>query len=151
MTLERRYLAQVNAFMMDKKLDSCTVQAFYRLQIAHQIYFSVQYGRVRKCNSYTVSYTKDHITKCGFVQYYIFAQECTFAFVQVLRPLSTFREHFQVSTDCFENITCKLFPVALDQSYEVIPVADIVEKCMCIDVGSRMYVAVCSTLSRLAD
>ena len=146
-SLDGVYLEEVNA-LLDVPLPSAsTVQVFYRLRRCNEVFYSAQYGRVKKRNSFTVVYScGDGLRKFGFIQYFYIIEEKIFALIQVVTLLqTTCKEHFQISTDCLDEV---IVPVSSCSQFEVVPVCRISAKCVCVN---NVYIVTCSSLSVFFD
>lgn len=64
----REYLQ--NCGMAVTLSDGCKVQTFFRLLIRDNLYFSKNYGRVKKRNSYTIIYKISGKRFCGIILYF---------------------------------------------------------------------------------
>ena len=76
------------------------IQAFYKAEIGNCIYFSAHYGRVRKRNSYTVSYRKAGSQEFGMVQFFF-----TIPFLSTPLVVIKRLEKIEVSSQDHFNLT----------------------------------------------
>ena len=107
----------------------------YRIELQGTVFYSQQYERVTKRNSYTVVY-RDNSTlrKFGAIQYFLYVQRKVIA---ILKPLSPIRglsckEHFDLNTTAID-IASFLHPVNTEDRFDVCFAESIVCKCLFID------------------
>lgn len=95
----------------------------YRVEVRGTVFYSEQYQRVKKRNSYTVIYCGN---KFGLIQYFVYIQEKVIA---ILKPLSllhtTCKDHFDLSTTGVDTVSY-LHPVCTEDTFDVCFVEDIV-------------------------
>lgn len=119
--------------------ESGFLHTFYRVLIGSQMFYTANYGRVKKRNSFTVAFHKDHVTRQKFfgkIQLFIIINNHAYVFISCLVPDSTSSFHaFNV-----EYLKCKCFPVS-DGPLELVPVKCIIEKCIYIEVEGRKYIS----------
>ena len=110
-------------------------QKFFRLQIGSELYFSEEYQRVKKRNSFTVLYSnEDGGLECGQIQYFLYVFKLV-AVVKILKPcVGSF-----VDPTTF-GLKIPIIPVEAD-TFAVIFVSNILNKCVYIDLGGTKYVA----------
>lgn len=110
---------------------------FFRAMIRQKVFYSKSYTRLKSRNSYTVCYSEDGAEKYGVIQYFLSLSEQT---VAVITPLI-----ITASPTCYPrelSVLCsRINPVVLDTVICVVPVNNIVCKCVFIDTGSAFYVA----------
>lgn len=131
-------LQRVNAFFMCKDTDKLV--AFYRLQIGSEIFYSSKYERVKKRNSFTVTYLDNcQQLKFGFIDLFLYIHGQTFAVIKQLPTINTSQQLFQLPVEC-----PKIVPVNVsvdDDSVDVIPVANLSQKSLFIHVSPHSFVA----------
>ncbi len=140
--LEGELLALFNAYLQTNDqppLVPCSAQAFYRLQLDNQVFYSSEYGRVKKRNSYTVLYKSGSGTKFGLIKHYIYLNH-VFLLVKQLKVLPvTCQQRFKIDADAMD-IVSRVLPVTVGDP-EIISVQQVVSKCMYIDMLHHQYVA----------
>ena len=99
-------------------------------------YYSQLYHRVTKRNSYSVAYLSDGIFKFGFIEYFVSLYSLTIA---VITPLTLTDSYCYPSK--LQVLRSFSFPVLLTSSTDVVPVRNLLYKCVCINAdGSSMYI-----------
>lgn len=113
-------------------------RVFYRLEVNGQLFYSAQYSRVHKRNSYTVVYTNPSGQKrFGLIQYFILIVpgDVVLAVLKTLVPLSlTAQEHFQLTSPAIDKAS-KLTLVRDSGVLDVTSV-DSIQKCIYISFTS---------------
>ena len=99
--------------------DRATIKNFFKLRIGSELFYSEQYTRVVKRNSYTILYKKGNTFYFGKVQYWCVNRHMI---ASVQRLVVTSKDPF---------IHCSI-PIAKvqEQSHYVIDICDICEKCI---------------------
>ena len=97
----------------------------YRVEIQGAVYYSRQYKRVKKRNSYTIHYfDKNHSKKIAFIEYFIFVHQKVIAVLKPLLPLHvSCQKHFHLNTNVSVSF---LHPVCIVDSYSFCFVDDII-------------------------
>lgn len=101
---------------------------FHRLIIGSDIYFSKEYGRIEKRNSYSVLYRYQSQLLFGQIRYFVLQEPAVFAVI----------DRFQT---CTSNLAYQLMEASLSSIVDVVEIVNIVGKCFCICTGDKMYVA----------
>lgn len=125
-------------------------EIFYRIEIDGQVYYSQDYKRVKRRNSFTVSYNKDgpgeELLNFGLVQYYIFFSS-TKTVMAVLKELKktriTCRDEFQLSSGAIDTVSSlgKIYPVECNESQlTLVNVEKLLHKCLYIEINTSKYV-----------
>ena len=126
-----------------------SVTVIYRVELRGVMYYSMGYERVKKRNSYTVAYLdSDGSNKFGLIEYFIFVHNKVVVVLQELNPVSSCKEHFQLSTMGLDVMSF-LFPVKTGERVFCF-VQDITSKCLFLDLCSTQYV-VCFPSSIVFD
>ena len=111
---------------------STSVATLYRVDILGKIFYSRSYQRVKKRNSYTVSYISSHGDKqYAFVDYFVYVHNKVYAILTplTLSPVSV-EDHFNISIPVpFSQVRED------DDSVEVCPVENLDSKCVFINFG----------------
>ena len=71
-----KYVLWLEAEVQDKlkelfEMDMQICRKFLRTHIRGKVYYSLEYKRTKKRNSYTVCYSSDDVEKFGFIRYFI--------------------------------------------------------------------------------
>lgn len=133
------HVAITNHFSANVPTGSITT--FYRLQIGGTILYSRQYKRVKKRNSYTISYRDANgIKKYAFIDFFVYLHN---KIACVLIPLQampiTCKEHFKLTTGCLDDIG-HLIPVQIQNSVCLCFSEEILAKCLFVSFQSVHYV-----------
>lgn len=89
----------LNRMIQDLSLplpESGFLHTFYRVLIGSQMFYTANYGRVKKRNSFTVAFHKDHVTRQKFfgkIQLFIIINNHAYVFISCLVPDSTSSFH----------------------------------------------------------
>ena len=141
--LEGEMLQLINTCLEAKQCSPilpCTTQIIYRLKLRKQLLYCSQYGKVKKRNSYTISYqSSTGQVKFGLVKCYIYCDH-TFAVVTQLKKAGTCKQQFKIDSDALD-ISGALFPVTAVGDDEIIFAEQILSKCMHIDIVEHQYIA----------
>lgn len=106
------------------------ITIFHRITHNGQVLYSKSYPRVKAQNSYTVQFSENRHKMFGHILYFTMCDEPT-AIISILTPTSS-KTHFQLT---FHSLDSRLFPVTATNIVKVVPVKNITEKCIFIDVG----------------
>ena len=120
---------------------SGSLTTFYRVDIHGTVFYSRQYQRVKKRNSYTIAYHHSaSTTKYAFIEYFVYVQERVIAILTPLKPLHiACQDHFHLTTDALDKVLF-LVPVEIESSVCVCFVEDIKAKCLFLNFHSSNYV-----------
>ena len=136
--LPHKHLA-IAEFLRFKNLASPdgVLPTIYRAEINGCIYYSRQYKRMQKRNSYTVIYNDSQGTKCfGFVDCFVFIHNKLIALINHINSLDiSCTEHINIHTSCCTHI----IPMKTTSSYSAVYASNITEKCLFIDFSHRQY------------
>ena len=118
------------------------VTTMYRAEINGVVYYSRQYQRVKKRNSYTFSYLfgSERLKCFGFIECFVFIHNRVIAVFKRIHPLQvTCHEHFQLT--CPSSCS-HIIPVSVcsSDSFGAIFASKIVQKCLFIECSSYQYV-----------
>ncbi len=132
------------------RLDSPSlVQVFYRLQKNNTTFYSAKYGRVKKRNSYTVTYYSDNEILFGQIQYFIHFSTHQLAVLKQLTLLTTsLTQHFSLTTDAMDHRPL-LCPCTIGTDLVVVHTSALNTKCLFVHFDSRMYVATFPSMNML--
>ena len=119
--------------------ESGLVHTFYRILIGSQMFYSAKYSRVKKRNSFTISFCKNSQTFFGKIQLFVIIDNLAYALTTCLVPDTTSCCHFNLPAD-LECLNSKCLPV-LDGPLCLIPVNCIAEKCIYVEVESTKYIS----------
>ena len=114
---------------------------FYRLLTKEdtQILYSAHYTRVPKRNSFTVFFKDEN--ECllfGQIQYFVvFAGDCK-AVVKLLTSFDDPQVYFQLT---FTSLNKHLFPVRCTDLIKIVPVSNIKDKCIFMNMDNNSYIA----------
>ena len=102
---------------------------FYRLLRKGETFYSKEYRRTKKRNSYTIAFHSGDVISYGYIMYFVNINsiKLPFAVVQRLVP---------VRVDKFHPVTS----VQLQQ-VEIVHVNNIIEKCVCMHLRNSTYLA----------
>lgn len=132
---------QLNKYIVDNGLGHdqlCKDQqllTFYRLKILQpeSIYYSSDYKRVKRRNSYTVMYMCSRLVVYGQIKYFILVGSTPLAVVRKACPQAIFNEKFSSDITSLNKI---IIPVSMLDAFDVVSVHSILEKCMYVQVSS---------------
>ena len=129
----------------------CKVQTFYRVEISGQVYYSYLYGRTKKRNSYTVSFTSDMGSrKFGKIKFVCLPpSQIPYAIVQLLQPNAIASECF--NSDPAVNHLCKFFRVDNTDCLEIVPVTSLLHKCVYTEIEQSIYIVEMDTDNIILD
>ena len=138
--LSPEILDHVNSYLqLCNSATSCVnerARVFYRLEVNGQLFYSAQYSRIHKRNSYTIMYTD--VTgqrKFGLVQYFITPGDVVLAGVRTLVQLGvTCQEHFQLTSPAVDKAS--KFTLVRDSEVLDVTSVDCIQKCMYISFSS---------------
>ena len=117
-------------YMQDYPLvceDRATIKTFYEVWIGSELFYSKQYTRVIKRNSYTILYKKGDRCYFGKVLQYYFVNQNVIASVQRL---------VVTSKDPFIYDSIPMVKVKEQSLYDVINICDIYEKCVYVEIDN---------------
>ena len=101
------------------------------------MFYSAQYSRVQKRNSYTIAFKDDSDTlKYGQIQYFTVCSGIAVGIVKLLKINETSRNCFKLT---FNSLDFRVFPVCVSNVIKVVPVHMIKEKCIFISL-SKCYI-----------
>lgn len=111
------------------------IKAFYRVVICDEIYFCSTYSRVFKRNSFTVLFKYGNDYHFGKIIIFYLISSKPVAIIKKLRISNLDTSLFGVSTPVpiYHVIECDMF--------FVVPILNIVEKCVFISVADTSYIA----------
>jgi hypothetical protein len=116
--------------------------ALYRIQLRGTIFYSRQYGRVTKRNSYTVMY-QDRTKQCkqyGAIDYFLYVRRGIVAVLEPLCPTpGSCRDHFDVNTGILD-LHKFLHPVSFEDGCVVCLAEDIMNGCLFLDFDCAKYI-----------
>ena len=122
------------------ELPSAPLTVAYRAECQGIAYYSRQYARVKKRNSYTVMYWDSGVKHFGLIEYFAFVQQRLIAILKPLIPVQTScKQHFHLSTDVLDTLSF-LMPVARMDSIKCCFVEDFSAKCLSVNFGTEYYV-----------
>jgi len=108
-------------------------KTFHRLQLNGEVYYSQNYRRVKKRNSYTVSYKNEELSEC-FGQILFFVLVDSHTSLAVIRRFTVIEggamSHFRLSIP-----VQGIIPVVETERNDVIFVENIQQKCLCLDIS----------------
>ena len=117
------------------------VQVFYRAEKQNTVFYSAQYKRVKKRNSYVVLYRgRDGENKFGIIQYFFVLHTFSMPLVamKVLKPSATsLHDHFQVTEPTIDNISPFVIPVTECDEFDVTDLGRLEEKCVYVAFSSE--------------
>ena len=130
------------------------VQTFYRVEINGQVYYSYLYGRTKKRNSYTVSFTSEsdmETRKFGQIKKFICLpqSQLPYAVIQILQPNAIASECF--NSDPAVDHLSKFFGVDKTDSLEIVPVTFLLHKCVYIEIEQSIYIVEIDTDNVILD
>ena len=115
--------------------------ALYRIQLRGTIFYSRQYGRVTKRNSYTVMY-QDRTKQCkqyGAIDYLLYVKKSILAILKPLCPTpGSCRDHFDINTSILD--LHKFLHRFIEDGYVVCLAEDIMNKCVFLDFDCAKYI-----------
>lgn len=116
------------------------VPMFYRLfREDGQIFYSAKYLRMKKRNSYTISYTdEDNCLQFGQIQSFAVIGGSCMALIKLVNIHESAQTHFQLT---FDSLDRSIFPVQYLDTIKAVPVKAIKEKCIFMDLGMELYIA----------
>ena len=112
----------------------------YRAEYNGNMYYSRQYRRVKKRNSYTVAYIKGGNHEYGVIEYFLLINNRIIAVLRPLTPLSvSCRQHFALSTTALDTLSY-LIPVTSVGTFKCCFIEDFVQTCLFIDFSFVQYI-----------
>ena len=121
---------------------------FYRLEIKVQMFYSESYLRPKKRNSFTVCFNCSSSRKnFGHILKFISVPDYgVFSVVRLLTPTLLPSEAFDLSESAMDY-SCRVFPVQLSDTLQLVPIEDLVSKCLFIHFPSEnlCYIALMNT------
>ena len=122
------------------ELPSATLTVTYRAECQGITYYSRQYTRVKKRNSYTVMYMDSGVKHFGLIEYFAFVQQRLIAILNPLIPVRTScKQHFHLSTDVLDTLSF-IIPVARMDSVKCCFVEEFTAKCLSVNFGTEYYI-----------
>lgn len=122
------------------ELPSGPLTTVYCAEYQGNLYFSRQYQRVKKRNSYTVVYSDGEAKQYALIEHFVFVNH---RLVAILKPLSLIpvarKDHFDVSTTALDTLSF-LIPVVITDVVKCCFVEKFISKCLFIDFGYVKYV-----------
>ena len=117
---------------------SGNITTFYRvLTKDNQMYYSRNYFRVKARNSFTVGFKDDGSLMFGQILYFTISDSEPVAIVTVFTSSSSETE-FKLT---FSSLDSRVFPVTATSIVKVVPVCNIIEKCIYISIGNEAFIA----------
>lgn len=113
----------------------------YRAEIKKNVYYSKQYERVKKRNSFTICYNNyDNAKSYGFIECFICVHNAPIAILQPIHPLpTTCKDHFNISTSCLDSVS-HIIPMSVTSLVCAVLADRIIEKCLFLEFGSNKYI-----------
>ena len=128
-TLPSRILQQLDQYLPIPSANGCQVQKFYRALVGTNLYYSSQYGRVKKRNSYTVLYAvQGNRPEIGQIQYFVCVHGCAFAVMRVFNVISTCTALFQIPHAALDYST--ILPVEYQPHEKLVNISFLHRKCV---------------------
>ena len=117
--------------------------ALYRIQFRGTVFYSRQYGRVKKRNSYTIMYY-DRTNQCkkfAAIEYFLYIKKRIIAVLKPLcpAPCGSCKDHFDLCTSIVDTLSF-LHPVSFEDGCVVCFAEDILSKCLFLDFDHVKYV-----------
>ena len=113
----------------------------YRVEYRGEVYYSQQYQRVKKRNSYTVAYSDSGAKRFALIEHYVFVQNRLIAILKPLLPVSvSCQQHFNLTTTALDSFLY-LSPVTKGQCVKCCFVEQFIAKCLFMDLNFVQYVA----------
>ena len=110
----------------------------YRINFRGHTYYSSQYERVKKRNSYTIAYLDNGVRKYASIKYFLYTCQKVLAVLNPLLPLElTFSETFGLHTALSSQ---SFIPVRVADKIELCCAEDILTKCLLLDMNSILYI-----------
>lgn len=107
---------------------------FYRLLRRGETFYSKEYKRTKKRNSYTITYhSHDDVKFFGYILYFITINSINLHFAVVQKLVAT-------RVEAFHPVTAVLSVTELQQ-VEIVYVNSIIEKCVCMHLPNSTYLA----------
>ncbi|XP_064403498.1 uncharacterized protein LOC135348992 [Halichondria panicea] len=111
------------------------INVFYRLSLQNCLYYSKKYHRVKKRNSYTVKFlSTGGSVALGQIDYFILLDN-SFLLAVVTKAIPNALMHEKLN-GAIEALDKVIVPVSFGPGVEVIPVLNILCKCVCVDILS---------------
>ena len=110
-----------------------------RVYVGNSLFFCSEYSRIKKRNSYTVSYGDRDSPRLGHIQFFVQVQGFVFAIVKTLKPVpETLQSFFKLPHGALDTIS-NLVPVQLDLCIDAVSVTNL-KKCVFMSMDSHLYV-----------
>ena len=120
------------------------VEKFYRLIISSVIFYSKQYTRVCKRNSFTISYTVPNNStgpRFAQIQYFIRLKDHIYAVIKELNCIAgSVGSFFNLSTDALDNNKKILSVVEVDDDISLLNINCIKNKCMFLVIEDNCFI-----------
>lgn len=111
------------------------LQTFYRLLLNEEVFFSQMYSRVKKRNSFTVLFSIHGKYNFGSILRYFVISGIPVAVIKYFKVVCQAAGHrFGINIPCVHS-------VQESDIHFVVPVHDIKEKCIFLEVSNCMYIA----------
>ena len=142
----RSSLTELDSTLIPEEYTSNIFETYHRVEINHQIFSSASYLRANKRNSYTVSFNLLQEKMFGRIQSFVILSPGlgVSALISILEPIATPAEWFQLDNPSLDYC-CRIIPVKNSGIWKLIPVNDIINKCIFMDFSKNgqnyMYVA----------
>lgn len=130
-----------------------SVTTFYRVEFKGIILYSRQYQRVKKRNSYTVSYRDvSGSTSFALIDYFVFVHNKVIAILKPLQTIeTTCKEHFKLTTSALDAVG-HIVPVQIDESSVCVCFLEqILSKCLFLSFNSAVQYVVSFPCTILFD
>ena len=126
--------------LLETELPAGLLPTVYRAEYKGQLYFSRQYSRVKKRNSYTVIYCDGGRQHFAIVDSFVMINNRLIAILLPLIPHSlSCKEYFNLST--VVELLSHLIPVTKGNSFKCCFIEQFVCTCLFIDFGFIQYIA----------
>ena len=120
------------------QLPGAYVPTVYRIEIYRSVYYSRQYERVTKRNSYTIQYrTCDSQLQFAFIECFVFLHDNILAVLTPIIVSETTYHHFNLTS---ARLCSHIFHVDALGSFVTVTATKIVKKCLYIEFDSRKYI-----------
>lgn len=120
------------------QLPGAHVPTVYRIEIHGSVYYSRQYERVTKRNSYTIQYRdSDSELQYAFIECFIIVHDKVLAVLSPIIVLEATNQHFNLTSARLCN---HILHVDTLGSSVTVTATKIVKKCLYIEFDSRRYI-----------
>ena len=120
------------------QMDAPTGTMFLRVMVKGVVYHSKAYQRTKLRNSYSVAYNDDGVVRLGFIRFFLSLHSFTIAVVTPLKAA----DHY-----CYPAILSilkqRIIPVIPhdNPTLAIVPVANLLGKCVCTPLESKLYLS----------